>query len=170
MRNLNEVLSDIAENTEALKRNWFFRGFFKKRGYYDIDNLTVADYLIIRKDHEEKRFWLASQDLFEKSGDKEMLTARGKDLIREKVKGLFQYIENNPIYLSEGYASQCNAGDQYIASRNRALTVRTFVENEFPVPSESLGILPIGLKVNETGEAWDGVSLVAIFEEGKKKK
>jgi phospholipid/cholesterol/gamma-HCH transport system substrate-binding protein len=170
LRNLNEVLSDMAENTEALKRNWFFRGFFKKRGYYDIDNLTIADYLMMRKDHEEKRFWLASEDLFEKSGDKEVLTARGKDLIREKVKDLFQYIENNPIYLIEGYASQGNAGDQYLTSQNRALTVRTFVENEFPVPPESLGILPIGLKVNETGEAWDGVALVAIYEEGKKKK
>ena len=40
----------------------------------------------MRKDHEEKRFWLASQDLFEKSGEKEVLSERGKDLIREKVK------------------------------------------------------------------------------------
>jgi phospholipid/cholesterol/gamma-HCH transport system substrate-binding protein len=170
LRNLNEVLSDMAENTEALKRNWFFRGFFKKRGYYDIDNLTIADYLIMRKDREEKRFFLAAQDLFEKSGNEEVLTERGKDLIREKIRSLFQYIENNPIYLIEGYASQGNAGDQYLTSQNRALTVRTFVENEFPVPPESLGILPIGLKVNETGEAWDGVALVAIYEEGKKKK
>jgi phospholipid/cholesterol/gamma-HCH transport system substrate-binding protein len=170
LRNLNEVLSDMAENTEALKRNWFFRGFFKKRGYYDIDNLTIADYLIMRKDREEKRFFLAAQDLFEKSGNEEVLTERGKDLIREKIRSLFQYIENNPIYLIEGYASQGNAGDQYLTSQNRALTVRTFVENEFPVPPESLGILPIGLKVNETDEAWDGVALVAIYEEGKKKK
>ena len=170
LRNLNEVLSDMAENTEALKRNWFFRGFYKKRGYYDIDNLTIADYLIMRKDREEKRFWLASQDLFEKSGEKEVLTARGKDLIRERVKELYQYIENNPIYIVEGYASEGNSGDQYLASRSRALAVRTFVENEFPVPPESLGILPIGLKVNETGEAWDGVALVGIYEEGKKKK
>lgn len=170
LRNLNEVLSDMAENTEALKRNWFFRGFYKKRGYYDIDNLTIADYLIMRKDREEKRFWLASQDLFEKSGDKEVLTARGKDLIREKVKDLFQYIENNPAYIIEGYSSEGNAGDQYLTSRSRALAVRTFLENEFPVPPESLGILPIGLKVNDSGEAWDGVALVAIYEEGKKKK
>jgi phospholipid/cholesterol/gamma-HCH transport system substrate-binding protein len=170
LRNLNEVLSDMAENTEALKRNWFFRGFYKKRGYYDIDNLTIADYLIMRKDREEKRFWLASQDLFEKSGDKEMLSDKGKDLIREKVKELFQYIENNPIYLIEGYASEGNAGDQYLVSRQRALEIRAFIENEFPVPPESLGILPIGLKVNDTGIAWDGVALVAIYEEAKKKK
>jgi phospholipid/cholesterol/gamma-HCH transport system substrate-binding protein len=170
LRNLNEVLSDMAENTEALKRNWFFRGFFKKRGYYDIDNLTIADYLIMRKDREEKRFWLTAQDLFEKSGEKEVLSERGKDLIRERVKDLFQYIENNPAYIIEGYASQGNAGDQYLTSRSRALAVRTFVENEFPVPPESLGILPIGLKVNDNGTAWDGVALVAIYDEAKKKK
>jgi len=169
LRNLNEVLSDMAENTEALKRNWFFRGFFKKRGYYDIDNLTIADYLIMKKDRHEKRFWLSEQDLFEKSGDKEVLTEKGKDLIRANVKELFQYIENNPIYLIEGYDSKGSAGDQYLVSRSRALAVRAFVEAEFPVPPESLGILPIGLKVNQdTGESWDGVALVALYEEAKK--
>jgi phospholipid/cholesterol/gamma-HCH transport system substrate-binding protein len=169
LRNLNEVLSDMAENTEALKRNWFFRGFYKNRGYYDIDNLTVADYQIMKKDRYEKRFWLSAQELFEKSGDKEVLTEKGKDLIRANVKALFQYIERNPIYLIEGYDSKGSAGDQYLVSRNRALAVRTFVEAEFPVPSESLGILPLGLKVNqETGESWDGVALVALYDEAKK--
>jgi phospholipid/cholesterol/gamma-HCH transport system substrate-binding protein len=169
LRNLNEVLSDMAENTEALKRNWFFRGFYKNRGYYDIDNLTIADYLIMKKDRYEKRFWLSAQELFQKSGDKEVLTEKGKDLIRANVKELFQYIENNPIYLIEGYDSKGSAGDQYLVSRTRALAVRTFVESEFPVPSESLGILPLGLKVNQqTGESWDGVSLVALYEEAKK--
>jgi phospholipid/cholesterol/gamma-HCH transport system substrate-binding protein len=171
LRNLNEVLSDMAENTEALKRNWFFRGFYKNRGYYDIDNLTIADYLIMKKDHYEKRLWLSAQELFEKSGDKEVLTEKGKDLIRANVKELFQYIENNPIYIIEGYDSKGNAGDQYLVSRSRALAVRTFVEAEFPVPQESLGILPIGLKVNQdTSEAWDGVALVVLYEEAKKKK
>ena len=170
LRNLNEVLSDMAENTEALKRNWFFRGFYKKRGYYDIDNLTVADYLLMRKNHQEKRIWLSTQEIFEKSGDKEVLSERGKDLIRDNVKALFQYIEKNPIYIVEGYGSQGNAGDQYLISRERALAVRAFVEKEFPVPEESLGILPIGLNVNqETGQPWDGVALVALYEEAKKK-
>lgn len=169
LRNLNEVLSDMAENTEALKRNWFFRGFYKKRGYYDIDNLTIADYVIMKKDRHEKRFWLSAQELFEKSGEKEVLTEKGKDLIRGNVNGLFQYIEKNPIYIIEGYDSKGSAGDQYLVSRSRALAVRAFVEAEFPVPPESLGILPMGLKVNqETGESWDGVALVALYEEGKK--
>ena len=170
LRNLNEVLSDMAENTEALKRNWFFRGFYKKRGYYDIDSLTIGDYLIMKKDRQEKRLWVSAQELFEKSGDKEVLTEKGKDLIRADVKELFQYIENNPIYLIEGYDSKGSAGDQYLVSRSRALAVRTFVEAEFPVPPESLGILPIGLKVNqETSEAWDGIAMVVLYEEVKKK-
>jgi phospholipid/cholesterol/gamma-HCH transport system substrate-binding protein len=168
LRNLNEILSDMAENTEALKRNWFFRGFFKKRGYYDVDNLTVADYDIMKKDRYEKRLWLSAKDLFEGSGDQAVLTEKGKGLIRWNVKQLFQYIENNPIYLIEGYDSKGNAGDQYLVSRSRALAVRKFVEAEFPVPQESLGILPMGLKVNqETGESWDGVALVVLYEEGK---
>ena len=41
---MNEVMSDMAENTEALKRNWFFRGYFNSRGFYDLDSVSVADY------------------------------------------------------------------------------------------------------------------------------
>ena len=30
------AMSDLAENTEALKRNFLFRGYFEDRGYYDL--------------------------------------------------------------------------------------------------------------------------------------
>ncbi|HEY7162518.1 MAG TPA: MlaD family protein [Acidobacteriota bacterium] len=168
LRNLNEVLSDMAENTEALKRNWFFRGFYKNRGYYDLDNITIADWPKLTKDRYEKRFWLAANDLFEKSGENEVLSDKGKELIRERVKDLLQYVENNPIYLIDGYASQGNAGDQYLQSRKRAVIVRNFIEDEFPLHKDTIGILPIGLKVNQlTGEVWDGVSLVVLYEREK---
>ena len=35
-------MADLAENTEALKRNFLFRGFFNKRGYFDLDDVSVA--------------------------------------------------------------------------------------------------------------------------------
>ncbi len=126
LKNLNEVLSDMAENTEALKRNWFFRGFFKNRGYYDLDDLTVVKYQELKKERYEKRFWLSAQDLFEKSDNAEVVSPKGKELIREQIKNLLKYIEDNPIYIINGYASHGNAGDQFIISRQRALQVPQF--------------------------------------------
>jgi len=35
----------LAEDTEALKHEFFFRGFFKKRGFYNLDDVTPAEYL-----------------------------------------------------------------------------------------------------------------------------
>ena len=34
LSNVNEATANIAEDTEALKHGFFFRGFFKRRGYY----------------------------------------------------------------------------------------------------------------------------------------
>ena len=33
-----EVLTDLADNTEALKRNFYFRGFFNRRGFFDLSS------------------------------------------------------------------------------------------------------------------------------------
>ena len=38
------TLANMEENTQALKRNFFFRGFFKDRGYYELDALSPAEY------------------------------------------------------------------------------------------------------------------------------
>src|SRR5687767_4236835 len=39
-----DAMSDLSETTEALKRNFFFRGFFNRRGYFDLDDVSTAEY------------------------------------------------------------------------------------------------------------------------------
>ena len=39
-----DAMANLAENTEALKRNVLVRGFFEDRGYYDLDGITAIDY------------------------------------------------------------------------------------------------------------------------------
>ena len=41
---VQEVTSDLAEGTEALKRNFFFRGFFRQRGFFDLDSVSREEY------------------------------------------------------------------------------------------------------------------------------
>jgi phospholipid/cholesterol/gamma-HCH transport system substrate-binding protein len=38
LSNLNRGTANLAEDTEALKHEFFFRGFFKKRGFYDVEH------------------------------------------------------------------------------------------------------------------------------------
>jgi len=42
--NAREAMSDMAAKIEGLKHNRFFRGVFKDRGFYDLDNITVEEY------------------------------------------------------------------------------------------------------------------------------
>ena len=44
LEHARSTLANMEENTQALKRNFFFRGFFKDRGYYDLDALSPAEY------------------------------------------------------------------------------------------------------------------------------
>jgi hypothetical protein len=37
-------MHNLAEATEALKRNFFFRGFFNRRGYFDLEDVSVEEY------------------------------------------------------------------------------------------------------------------------------
>jgi hypothetical protein len=38
-----EATADLADNMEAMKRNFLLRGFFNRRGYYDLDSISPED-------------------------------------------------------------------------------------------------------------------------------
>lgn len=40
LQQIREVTSDLARGTEALKRNLLFRGFFRDRGFFDLDTIS----------------------------------------------------------------------------------------------------------------------------------
>ncbi|MBB6143882.1 phospholipid/cholesterol/gamma-HCH transport system substrate-binding protein [Silvibacterium bohemicum] len=44
LSNLNQATGNMAEDTEALKHEFFFRGFFKHRGYYSLATLDPTTY------------------------------------------------------------------------------------------------------------------------------
>ena len=60
-------MSDLAENTEAIKRNWLFRGFFSDRGFYNLDELALDEYreLLARDRYTPLRIWLEGDLLFD---------------------------------------------------------------------------------------------------------
>ena len=44
LSNVNVATGNMAEDTEALKHNLFFKGFFKQRGYYSLSSLSPQEY------------------------------------------------------------------------------------------------------------------------------
>ncbi len=158
-----ETMQDFSENAEALKHNFFLRGFFKKRGYYDLDEVSVEDYKAGKASPgwETGRAWLAAQNLFETDDKgKERLSDAGKQLINKAVAPFLPTIRDNPI-LVEGYAAQGDAAEQYRLSHERASLVRDYLIGEFTLRSTYVGTMPMGrVESRDNQGAWRGVALV----------
>jgi hypothetical protein len=81
------------ENTEALKHNFFLRGFFKKRGYYDSSELTTHVIAALPRRDASKKFVFNEQDLFAKPDEAKLKKGKALDAVG-------QFLEQNPFGLA----------------------------------------------------------------------
>jgi phospholipid/cholesterol/gamma-HCH transport system substrate-binding protein len=169
----NEAMSDLAENTEALKRNWFFRGFYNSRGFFDIDSVSVADYRqgkFASKLKPERR-WVPAGELFTAGPEnREGLTEEGRHKLDLAIADYLLEARNTPLMI-EGYAAKGDTHEQFLVSRDRALRVREYLVHRFSLPSSYVGFIPLGAEGSPGGEFRnaEGVALV-MFKDPKAKK
>ena len=80
-----EATADLADNMEAMKHNFLLRGFFNKRGYYNLDTISPAEYrtgVLENGKRKAMRIWLRSALLFEPGPDgTEVLSDGGRKRI-----------------------------------------------------------------------------------------
>jgi phospholipid/cholesterol/gamma-HCH transport system substrate-binding protein len=162
--NANKAMADFAENMEALKRNWFFRGFFNQRGFFDLDAVSVADYQAGRfaPDRVPQRRWLHRSELFVAGADgAEELSPDGRRKLDEVAVELLRQARNNPLMI-EGYASAGAAHEQLLTSLARAAIVRDYLLRKYPFQRNYVGVMPMGAVASSdpSGAPWDGVSVV----------
>jgi phospholipid/cholesterol/gamma-HCH transport system substrate-binding protein len=167
LANASAAASNLAEATEALKHNFLVRGFFKKRGYYNLADISPDKY---RNDRvfispANRRAWLPGSDLFQSgaNGDEE-LSARGKALLNA---ALVQYGDSaleSPIVV-EGYRDGNVPADQLRLSRSRAMLVRQYLQAHFQLDTSNLGTVAMrNSPPSGTNRAtWDGICLVVLL-------
>jgi len=133
----HEAMSDLADDTEALKHNFLFRGFFKKRGFYDLDVLTAPEYRSseFAKGFKKHRVWLESAKAFtEDAKGGVALTIDGKMRLDEAMTEILKFPRNGPLMV-EGFAGEGTASQQYLLGRQRAVRVQAYiVERISPSP------------------------------------
>jgi len=166
--NASEAMSDMAENMEALKRSFFFRGFFKNRGFYDLDNVTVAEY-------REGKFaggklrqqaWIYETDLFAHGSDgSEELSAAGKSRLDAVMAEFQRYLRNSAIIV-EGYSGKGLTSEQWLLSTDRALKVREYLVKKFQLDPNYVGTMPMGAVASKdnSGAYWEGVAVVVFYD------
>ena len=160
---IEEVTFDLAEGTEALKRNFLFRGFFRDRGFFDLDTISREAYQqgLLERNRTAVRIWLDGALLFTRSdAGTEALTDDGRRRIDVAMAQLMQYPHNSPLVV-EGYADPDDE-NAYLVSLDRAQRVRDYVLNRFRRQTTLTGIMPLSGEAagSPSGDnTWAGVAL-----------
>jgi phospholipid/cholesterol/gamma-HCH transport system substrate-binding protein len=166
LANANEAMADLSDDTEALKHNFLFRGFFNRRGFFDLDGMTAPEYKnpSFGKGFKKYRIWLESVDLFSKDGKgTEVLSAAGKARLDEALTEILKYPRNGPMMV-EGFAAAGSPSQQYLTGRRRAALVQAYIISRFQLRPAYTGIISLGPEANETGVLKDGIGIVAFYK------
>jgi phospholipid/cholesterol/gamma-HCH transport system substrate-binding protein len=159
-----DAMQDLAENTEALKHNFFFRGYFNRRGYFDLKDVSVHQYrtgVLEQAGRVPLRIWLQSAVLFSRDATgKEILTDGGRARIDSAMSVFIRYPKDS-LLVAEGYAVEATGDRQFLLSRARATLVRDHVVSRFGLDPAAVAVMPMGAEAADSpaGKTWDGVAL-----------
>ena len=165
----HEAMSDLSDSTEALKHNFLFRGFFNKRGFFDLESLTGPEYRspAFGKGFKRQRVWLESVNLFNKdTKGVELLSVEGKAALDEAMTALLNFPRNGPIMV-EGFAGEGTASQQYLAGRRRAVRVQTYIIERFQLRPAYVGVVSLGAEPPDKGSPGgfkEGVGIVSFYK------
>ena len=146
LTNVNVATGNMAEDTEALKHNFFFKGFFNHRGYYTLGSLSPEEYRHSRLCVLPKslRAWLQADALFQHGAHgTEELSPDGKHAIDAAVASFGDAIFTHPIVI-EGYSEAATSADALSWSYARAQLVRNYLEARCPFTTKNVGVAGIG--------------------------
>ncbi len=166
LSNLNRSTANLADDTEALKHNFFFRGFFKKRGFYSLDQLTPDEYVQAceRQKAPGSRKWLQASTLLENDANgQEQLSTIGRRQIDSEVGTMVDSLPQRLIVV-EGYSVEGSPDQQFLTSRKRADLVRHYLEIHYHLRHSSIGIVALRDKPPENAgqNTWNGAAIMLL--------
>lgn len=166
------AMSGFAENMDALRHNFLLRGFFNARGYFDLDQISPADYragALARDGRKATRIWLDATTLFEPASPEEAprLSIDGRMRLDAAIGPWLDRLAAS-ILVVEGYAPSGPVDRQFIVSRARAAAVRQYYFDRFHLDQRSTGVMPLssGPADGAPSQPWHGIAL-AFFSKSK---
>jgi phospholipid/cholesterol/gamma-HCH transport system substrate-binding protein len=122
------------ENMQALKQNWFFRGFFNKRGYQDSTELTKDEVTEVPQGPYLRKFIYPAKEIFDKPD-----TAKLKN--EKSLKQAGEFLERNKFGLAVVAAYTGAKGDKHenlVLTQARAMVVRQYLTDNFKLDDSRL--------------------------------
>jgi len=176
MNDARSAMAGLADNMDAMKHNFLLRGFFKGRGYFDLAELSPADYrrgaLTKGSDRRLVRVWRSSDVLFEPQPEQpqnERLTDPGKAGVDAAIAPFLEEVASG-IVVVEGYAQQGKVEEQYLRSHARAAIVREYLIARFHLDPQATGAMALSADSPDSPgrTPWDGVALAVILPKAAK--
>ena len=155
-----EAMTDLAEDLEALKHSFFFRGFFKDRGFYDLGSLSPVEYQSkeFEKNVTKERAWVRQDELFiVKTNGSEELSDPGRKKLDAMVANFLRFTKDRAVIV-EGYSASGTLDEQFLSSRERATKVKDYLVKKFTLSPDYVGVMPMGAGA----DYGDGIALVLL--------
>lgn len=136
------------ENMEALKGNFFLRGFFKRRGYKDSSDLTKFEIAKLPTNQAVKSFNFDATNIFDKPD-----TAKLKN--QKALQQVGRFLETNPHGLVVVRASAGLTGDKQenlVLTQARAMVVREYLAENFKLDDSRIKTKGLGETPGGTGQ------------------
>ncbi len=163
----HEAMSDLSDDTEALKHNFLFRGYFKKRGFFDLASINLPDYKAgkFAKGFQRHPAWIEAADLFEKDPKGvEVISASGKQKLDAAMAEVMRIPRNGPLIV-EGYSVEGEASQQYLDARRRAVRVQAYITDRFHLRPAYVGTVVMGaVKAQGGAQFLDGIKIVSYYK------
>jgi phospholipid/cholesterol/gamma-HCH transport system substrate-binding protein len=152
-----EGVTDFQENMEALKHNFFLRGYYKSRGYEDSAALAKNEVGQLPPGAPMKEFTYPAKQLFDKQDSAKLKNQKSLNAVGE-------FLANNQFGFAVVEASTGMEGDaqkNLVLTQARAMVVREYMVTNFEFDDTELGTLGMGKQTDTApGGGWGTVRIL----------
>jgi outer membrane protein OmpA-like peptidoglycan-associated protein len=143
-QNVNTGAAAFQQDMEALKHNFFLRGFFKRRGYEDLADLRKNEIAHLPDKPPAAKFAYEATKIFTQSDTAEM-----KD--EKHLNDAGKYLQNNQFGLAVIAASSDMKGDNEkdrLLTEARSMVVRDYLVRNFKLQDTRIKTIGLGKSEN----------------------
>jgi phospholipid/cholesterol/gamma-HCH transport system substrate-binding protein len=157
-------VTNFQENMEALKHNFLLRGYFKRRGYEDSNDLAANRIEALPQGTPQKTFTYAGKQLF---GARDSAELKNQKMLN----AAGEFLAQNQFGLAVVVASVGMEGDtpnQLTLTEARAFVVRKYLVDNYGFDDSQLKTMGIGKQTGADLDADWGSIQISVFPEETK--